>query len=115
MTSFDTIIIGGGHNGLVAAGLMAKAGRRTLLLEASDTLGGALRDHEFTPGFRSGGLVHMLNRLSREALGDLGIAADSLGTENLPTVLLSEGKTPVILRGAYGANIEGIDAEEARR
>jgi phytoene dehydrogenase-like protein len=115
MTSFDTIIIGGGHNGLVAAGLMAKAGRRTLLLEASDMLGGALRDHEFAPGFRSGGLVHMLNRLSREALGDLGISADSFGAENLPTVLLSEGKAPVILRGAYGTSLEGVDAEEARR
>jgi len=37
MTSFDTIIIGAGHNGLVAAGFLAKSGRKVLVLEAADT------------------------------------------------------------------------------
>jgi phytoene dehydrogenase-like protein len=40
-SKFDAILIGGGHNGLVAASYLAKAGKRTLLLEKSDHLGGA--------------------------------------------------------------------------
>ncbi|MEJ2028142.1 MAG: FAD-dependent oxidoreductase, partial [Limibacillus sp.] len=39
-SSFDAIVIGGGINGLVSACLLQKAGRRTLLLEASDRFGG---------------------------------------------------------------------------
>ena len=40
-TNYDAIIIGGGHNGLVAACYLAKAGKTVLLLEAHDELGGA--------------------------------------------------------------------------
>ena len=39
--NYDVIIVGGGHNGLVAAIYLAKAGRSVLLLEANDELGGA--------------------------------------------------------------------------
>jgi ribulose 1,5-bisphosphate synthetase/thiazole synthase len=38
---YDAIIVGGGHNGLVAASYLAKAGKTVLLLEAHDELGGA--------------------------------------------------------------------------
>ena len=38
---FDAVIVGGGHNGLVAAGYLARAGRRVLLLERLDNVGGA--------------------------------------------------------------------------
>ena len=46
MTSFDAIVIGGGHNGLVCATLLAKSGRKVLLLEAGSELGGAARRHD---------------------------------------------------------------------
>lgn len=48
----DTIIIGGGHNGLTAAARLAQAGRRVLLLEARDGLGGVAATEELWPGFR---------------------------------------------------------------
>jgi phytoene dehydrogenase-like protein len=48
----DVIIIGGGHNGLVAACYLAKAGLKTLILERRDLVGGTVITEEFHPGFR---------------------------------------------------------------
>lgn len=102
MTSFDAIIIGGGHNGLVAAGLLARAGRRTLLLEATARVGGGA------------GLGHLVNRLAPEVLSALGVDERSLATELAPTVVLDPERGPVVLRGGYGETVEGVSAEEAR-
>jgi phytoene dehydrogenase-like protein len=50
----DVIVIGGGHNSLVAAGMLAERGRRVLVLEAEDEPGGAVKSGEITePGFTS--------------------------------------------------------------
>ena len=49
---YDAVVIGGGHNGLVCAAVLARSGRKVLLLEAGDELGGAARTEEFAPGFR---------------------------------------------------------------
>ena len=48
----DAIVIGGGHNGLITATLLARSGARTLLLEARDRLGGLAAGDEFHPGYR---------------------------------------------------------------
>ena len=47
------IVIGGGANGLVAAAALARAGRKVLLLERGELVGGQGRMHEFAPGFRA--------------------------------------------------------------
>jgi len=52
-SSYDVLVIGGGANGLVAAAVLAKSGKRTLLLEREETLGGQGRAVEFAPGFRA--------------------------------------------------------------
>src|SRR5207237_5323348 len=56
--SRDIIIIGGGHNGLVTAFYLAKAGLKPLVLERRDQVGGAAITEEFHPGFRSSVLAH---------------------------------------------------------
>jgi phytoene dehydrogenase-like protein len=114
MTSFDAIIIGGGHNGLVAAGLLAKAGRKVVVLEASSALGGAARDHEFAPGFKTGGLAHIINRLSPDVVKELGLDTSLFTTELAPTVVLDPERGPAVLRGAYGEAVDGVALEEAR-
>lgn len=50
---FDVVIIGGGHNGMVAAGYLSRAGRRVLLLESRATLGGPAGNIEYFPGYRT--------------------------------------------------------------
>lgn len=54
----DVIVIGGGHNGLVAATLLARRGLTTVVLERADRPGGAARTSEIAPGFRSSTLAH---------------------------------------------------------
>ncbi len=56
----DTVIIGGGHNALVAAFYLAKGGRKPLLLERRAVVGGAATSEEFAPGYRAATLAHTL-------------------------------------------------------
>src|SRR4051794_26834902 len=66
--TLDIIVIGGGHNGLVAASYLAKAGKQVLVLERDDRAGGILRATEPAPGFTAPGLVHTTGRL-RASIG----------------------------------------------
>ena len=54
----DVVIIGGGHNGLVAAAFVAKAGLKTLVLERAGQIGGCAITSEIAPGFRCPTLAH---------------------------------------------------------
>jgi phytoene dehydrogenase-like protein len=71
---FDVAIIGGGHNGLVAATCLARTGLKTIVLEAAETVGGAARSYEFHPGFRAPGCAHILNVLRPEVVDRLNLA-----------------------------------------
>ena len=50
-SSYDAIIVGGGHNGLTSAAYLAKAGRKVLVLERRHVLGGSAVSEEVFPGF----------------------------------------------------------------
>ena len=113
MKSFDAIIIGGGHNGLVAAGLLAKAGKRVVVLEASDSVGGGARTREFHAGYRASGLAHIVNRLAPEVIQELGLDTSLFTSEMAPTVVLDAARGPAVLRGAYGETVDGVGPVEA--
>lgn len=70
MTQYDALIIGGGHNGLVAAATLAKSGRKVLLLEKREVLGGAAATEPLFPGFAI-----------NTGAGDAGLLADEIVKE----------------------------------
>src|SRR5262249_43236891 len=67
----DVIIIGAGHNGLVAAGYLARAGLRVLVLENRDVVGGACVTEEVWPGFRVSTAAYLASLLQPRVVEDL--------------------------------------------
>jgi phytoene dehydrogenase-like protein len=115
MTSFDCIVVGGGHNGLVAAALLGKSGRKVLVLEAAAEVGGAARTEEFAPGFRASSLAHVLNRLHPDVVKDLDLERQGLRLKRdafISSIALVREGTPLILQGAYGETLMGASAKE---
>src|SRR5947209_305353 len=70
-TTYDAIIIGAGHNGLVTAAYLARAGYRVLVLERRDVLGGCCITEEPWPGFRVSTAAYVNSLLRPEIIRDL--------------------------------------------
>ena len=69
---FDAVIVGGGHNGLVAAAYLARSGLRTLVCERRDVLGGAaISEHPFGPDYTVTSLSYVVSLLPADLVRDL--------------------------------------------
>jgi phytoene dehydrogenase-like protein len=113
LASYDSIIIGAGHNGLVCAAYLAQSGQRVLVVEASDAPGGLGASREFHPGFHTS-VAHSVAHFSQKIASDLQLASHDfeLTSNTLPTVGLSANKEHVVLhQGALsGSSADDADA-----
>lgn len=73
--TYDFVVLGGGHNGLLTTAYLAKAGFKVCCLEANDEFGGGTRSQEIAPGYiaDTGGMVH--NMISKTPI----VRGDELG------------------------------------
>ena len=74
MNKYDAIIIGGGHNGLICAAYLAKAGRKVLVLEKRHVLGGAAVSEEMHPGFTFSVASYVVSLFRPHIIRDLDLA-----------------------------------------
>ena len=109
--SYDCIVVGGGHNGLVCATYLARSGRSVLVLEAAERLGGAAVTREFAPGFQVSACAHLLHLMPPALMRELGLAEQGLklAAESLPSTALDADGRHLSISGAqlhsHGASL----------
>ncbi len=98
MSRYDVAIVGAGHNGLVCASYLARAGRRVLVLEAGPAPGGLAAGREFHPGFHAS-VAHTLSHFSARVARELDLRQHGFepSSPNLKTIGLHRDGAHVVL------------------
>jgi len=76
--NYDAIVIGAGHNGLVAAAYLAKSGKKVLVLERRPIVGGITATEEIFPGFKFSACAHLAGSFAQEIIADLDLQKHGL-------------------------------------
>jgi phytoene dehydrogenase-like protein len=107
--SFDAIVIGGGHNGMVNGAYLAKAGLRTLILERRHLVGGAAITEELRPGFNFTTFSYALSLLRPDIIHDLELTKHGFMPILMPTTFCPMENGDYLLLGQdHGENQKEI-------
>ncbi len=112
MKTFDAVVIGAGHNGLVCACYLAAAGMKVCVVERREVVGGAAVTEEFHPGFRNSTASYTVSLLNPKVIADLKLASHGLRVVERPFANF----LPLSDRDSIkvGGGIEATQAEVAR-
>jgi phytoene dehydrogenase-like protein len=116
----DTIVIGGGLNGLVAAAYLARGGRRPLVLERAETLGGTCATEAFAPGFKAPALFHAPGPLRPDIARELRLETHGLRILTSDTLAFAPapgGGSVTFYRdpARTAASVGALSSKDARR
>jgi len=111
----DTVVIGGGHNALVAAFYLAKSGRRPLVLERMPRVGGGAITSEIHPGFRGPTLTHEV-LLDERVLADLQLHREGVRflAASVRTCAPSPNGPALIVHDDIAASVQSLRAVDAK-
>ncbi|MCI0451685.1 MAG: NAD(P)/FAD-dependent oxidoreductase [Candidatus Latescibacteria bacterium] len=117
---YDVIVIGAGHNGLTTACMLARAGRRVLVIEKGKAVGGLCAPEEFHPGYHAPGILHDTAQLRVSLLEDLHLDEHGLDlAPPEPTLFAAPDGGGLTIQpadpGATAADIARLSAGDAAR
>jgi phytoene dehydrogenase-like protein len=116
--AFDVVIVGAGHNGLVSAAYLAKSGRKVLVLESNNKVGGAAATTEFSEGFAVSECAHFLYALHPTIVKDLRLhnAGLTYAATDISTIALARDGKHLQINGdsLIGDDISSQDLDNYR-
>ena len=121
----DAVIVGGGHNGLVCAFYLARAGLKVTVLERRHVLGGAAVTEEFFPGFRNSTASYTVSLLNPKVIADMQLgrhglrvvhrrASNFLPLNDRDYLIVGEGRTKAEVAKFSQADADALEAYNAR-